>query len=244
MKHNKILIVDDEPIARDNLNHILTKEGYITLAAENGQRALDILRQEEVDLVITDLRMKGLDGMAVLAGTKKLWPATEVVVITGYASVDTAVEAMRQGAYHYIAKPFQIDELRLIVAKALEKTILRQEVHSLRQKVYERAGSSRIIGQSPKMQTLRETINQVAQLDCNVLIQGETGTGKELVAKTIHELSPRADKRFMAFNCGAFTEDLITSELSVTNEGRSPGRTRSKKGSWSGRRAALFSLTR
>lgn len=230
MKKRKILIVDDEPIARDNLEHILKKDGYSTLLAENGQQAIDILRLEEVDLVLTDLRMKGRDGMAVLADTKKLWPATEVVVITGYASVDTAVEAMRQGAYHYISKPFKIDELRLIVEKALEKTCLRQEVHTLRQKVYDWTGTSRIIGQSPRMQTLREILNQFAQLDCNVLIQGETGTGKELVAKTIHELSPRADKRFMAFNCGAFTEELITSELFGHERGAFTGAGKVKKG--------------
>ncbi len=230
MKPRTILIVDDEPIARDNLDHILKKDGYLTRLAENGQQAIDILKQQDVDLVLTDLRMKGRDGMAVLSETKKLWPATEVVVITGYASVDTAVAAMRAGAYHYIAKPFKIDELRLIVEKALEKTLLRQEVHSLREKVYDRPGSARIVGQSPKMQTLRETIGQVAQLDCNVLIQGETGTGKELVARTIHELSPRADKRFMAFNCGAFTEDLITNELFGHERGAFTGADKVRKG--------------
>jgi DNA-binding NtrC family response regulator len=230
MKPRKILIVDDEPIARENLEHILKKDGYATLLAENGRQAIDILRREEVDLVLTDLRMKDRDGMAVLADSKKLWPETEVVVITGYASVDTAVEAMRQGAYDYIAKPFKIEELRLVVEKALETSLLRREVHSLRQKVYDRTGASRIIGQSSKMRTLRETINQVAQLDCNVLIQGETGTGKELVAKTIHELSPRGDKRFMAFNCGAFTEELITSELFGHERGAFTGAVKVKKG--------------
>ncbi len=230
MNQRKILIVDDEPIARDNLDHILKKDGYQTLLAENGQQAIDILKLEDVDLVLTDLRMKGRDGMAVLTETKKLRPATEVVVITGYASVDTAVAAMRGGAYHYIAKPFKIDELRLIVEKALEKTLLRQEVHSLREKIYDRPGATRIVGQSPKMQTLRETITQVAQLDCNVLIQGETGTGKELVARTIHELSPRADKRFMAFNCGAFTEDLVTNELFGHERGAFTGADKVKKG--------------
>ncbi len=230
MKSRRILVVDDEPIARDNLDHILKKEGYETLLAEDGQQAIDLLRREEVDLVLTDLRMKGRDGMAVLAEAKKLRPETEVVVITGYASVDTAVEAMRQGAYHYIAKPFKIDEMRLIVEKALEKTLLRQEVTSLRQQVYDCRGTSRIIGRSPKMQTLRETIAQVAKLDCNVLIQGETGTGKELVARTIHELSPRSEKRFMAFNCGVFTEELITSELFGHEKGAFTGANRVKKG--------------
>ena len=230
MKTRKILIVDDEPIARDNLAHILKKDGYSPLLAENGQQAIDILQQEEVDLVLTDLRMKGLDGMAVLAEAKNLWPSTEVVVITGYASVDTAVAAMRQGAYHYISKPFKIEELRAIVEKALEKNLLRKEIHTLRERVYSQTGTSRIIGQSPKIQALRETINQVAQLDCNVVIQGETGTGKELVARTIHELSPRAEKRFVAFNCGAFTEELITSELFGHERGAFTGANKIKKG--------------
>ena len=230
MKTRKILIVDDEPIARDNLAHILKKDGYSPLLAENGQQAIDILEREEVDLVLTDLRMPGLDGMAVLTETKNLWPSTEVVVITGYASVDTAVEAMRQGAYHYISKPFKINELRAIVEKALEKTLLRKEIQSLRERVYTQTGTSRIIGQSPKIQALRETIKQVAQLDCNVIIQGETGTGKELVARTIHELSPRAEERFVAFNCGAFTEELITSELFGHERGAFTGANKIKKG--------------
>jgi len=230
MENRKILIVDDEPIARENLAHILKKDGYTALVAEDGQQAIDILQQEEVDLVLTDLRMKGRDGMAVLAEAKKLWPSTEVVVITGYASVDTAVEAMRQGAYHYIAKPFKIDELRVVVEKALEKNYLRKEIHSLRQQVYTQTGAAKIIGQSLKIVALREKINQVAQLDCNVLIQGETGTGKELVARTIHELSPRAGKRFVAFNCGAFTEELITSELFGYERGAFTGANKCKKG--------------
>ncbi|MBU1564154.1 MAG: sigma-54 dependent transcriptional regulator [Proteobacteria bacterium] len=231
MENRKILVVDDEVIARDNLAFILKKDGYSPILAENGEQAIDILRQEEVDLVLTDLRMKGRDGMAVLTETKNLWPSTEVVVITGYASVDTAVEAMRHGAYHYIAKPFKINELRAIVEKALEKNSLRKEIQTLRQRVQAEAGaSSRIIGQSQKNQALRETIHQVAQLDCNVLIQGETGTGKELVARTIHELSPRAKNRFVAFNCGAFSEELITSELFGHERGAFTGANKIKKG--------------
>jgi len=230
MENQKILIVDDEPIARENLAHILTKDGYIALVAQDGQQAIDILQQEEVDLVLTDLRMQGRDGLAVLAEAKKLWPSTEVVVITGYASVDTAVEAMRQGAYHYISKPFKLEELRIVVAKALEKNLLRKEIQSLRQRVSTQAGAAKIIGQSPKIRALREKISQVAQLDCNVLIRGETGTGKELVARTIHELSPRGAKRFVAFNCGAFTEELITSELFGYERGAFTGANRVKKG--------------
>ena len=153
------------------------------------------------------------------------------MVITGYASVDTAVEAMREGAYHYVAKPFKINELRAIVEKALEKNLLKKEVHTLRQRVQDDSGpASRIIGQSPKIQALRETIRQIAQLDCNVLIQGETGTGKELVAKTIHAFSPRAKNRFVAFNCGAFSEELVTSELFGHERGAFTGANSIKKG--------------
>jgi DNA-binding NtrC family response regulator len=230
MNNGRILIVDDEPIARDNLAHIISKDGYSTKVAADGQQAIDILQKEEIDLVLTDLCMKGKDGMAVLDEAKRLWPTIEVVVITGHASVDTAVEAMRKGAYHYVAKPFKINELRAIVEKALEKNLLRREIHSLREQVDSRKGAQRIVGQSGKIQALRETINQVSQLDCNVLIQGETGTGKELVARTIHELSPRAKKRFVAFNCGVFTEELITSELFGYEKGAFTGANKSKKG--------------
>jgi DNA-binding NtrC family response regulator len=230
MNNRRILIVDDEPIARDNLAHIISKDGYSTKVAADGQQAIDILQKEEIDLVLTDLCMKGKDGMAVLDEAKRLWPTIEVVVITGHASVDTAVEAMRKGAYHYVAKPFKINELRAIVEKALEKNLLRREIHSLREQVDSRKGAQRIVGQSGKIQALRETINQVSQLDCNVLIQGETGTGKELVARTIHELSPRAKKRFVAFNCGVFTEELITSELFGYEKGAFTGANKSKKG--------------
>jgi DNA-binding NtrC family response regulator len=230
MNQRKILIVDDEPIARDNLAHIVGKDGHTALVAADGQQAIDLLKKQEVDLVLTDLCMPGKDGMAVLDEAKQRWPAVEVVVITGHASVDTAVEAMRRGAYHYVAKPFKINELRAVVDKALEKNQLRKELHRLREQMDAHKGTMRIVGQSPKIQALRETIHQVSQLDCNVLIQGETGTGKELVARTIHELSPRNKKRFVAFNCGVFTEELITSELFGYERGAFTGANKSKKG--------------
>ena len=229
-KAHKILVVDDEPIARDNLAHALGKDGHEVHLAEDGRRAIELLRQQEFALVLTDLRMKGEDGLAVLAECRRLWPLAEVVVITGYAAVETAVEAMRLGAYHYLAKPYKIAELRVIVDKALEKSQLRRELQELRQEVKGREGAMRLIGQSQKLQALRETIAQVAQLDCNVLIQGETGTGKELVARTIHELSPRGKGRFVAFNCGAFSEELITNELFGHERGAFTGATSTRKG--------------
>lgn len=226
----KILIVDDEPIARDNLEHIISKDGYQVRVAENGNQAIALLGKEEVNLVLTDLCMPGRDGMAVLDEAKRLWPDIEVVVITGYASVDTAVESMRHGAYDYVAKPFKLNELRVIVEKALEKNQLRKQVKHLREQLDNSKGTRRLVGQSPKIQALRETIQQVSQLDCNVLIQGETGTGKELIARTIHELSPRVKKRFVAFNCGVFTEELIASELFGYERGAFTGAGKAKKG--------------
>ncbi|MDD2463559.1 MAG: sigma-54 dependent transcriptional regulator [Desulfobulbus sp.] len=230
MNNLKILIVDDEPIARDNLDHIISKDGYQTWVAADGEEAVSILRQEEINLILTDLCMKGKDGMAVLDEAKQLWPDIEVVVITGHATVDTAVEAMRRGAYDYVAKPFKINELRMIVEKALEKNQLRRQIKELREQVDTQSDTRRIVGQSPKIQALRETIHQVSQLDCNVLIQGETGTGKELIARTIHELSPRCKKRFVAFNCGVFTEELIASELFGYERGAFTGANKAKKG--------------
>jgi len=225
-----VLVVDDETIARENLALIMEKEGYDVVVADSGEAALSILEKREVDLVLTDLRMQGKDGIAVLNGTKKMWPATEVVVITGYSRVETAIEAIQQGAYHYLPKPVNVAELKVLVGKALEKSGMQKEIRSLKKQLSDNAGASRIIGQSPAVQAMRERITQVAQLDCNVLILGETGTGKELVARTIHELSPRSKGRFVAFNCGAFTEELITNELFGHEKEAFTGANREKKG--------------
>lgn len=213
MQPPRLLIVDDEKIARENLDYVLHKEGYDTLAVESGVQALQELEKGEFDLVLTDLRMQQVDGMQVLERTKELYPDTEVIMITGYATVPTAVEAMQKGAYHYLPKPHQIDELRILVRKALEKRELRREVSELRRQVRTQKGVPLLIGKTPKMEALRKTIEQIAPTDCTVLILGETGTGKELVAKAIHQLSPRVDRRFLALNCGSFSEELLANEL-------------------------------
>ncbi len=209
----RILIADDEMIARENLEYILSKEGYETLSVENGSAAIRELEKQQFDLVMTDLRMHPVDGMEVLLRTKDLYPDTEVIVVTGYATVSSAVEAMQKGAYHYVSKPYKIDEVRNLVRQALEKRSLRQEVTELRQRVKSQEESPLLIGNSPEIEMLKRAIDQVAPTDCNVLILGETGTGKELVARTIHRLSPRADRRFLAINCGAFSEELLANEL-------------------------------
>ena len=209
----KILVVDDEAIALQNLEHVMLKEGYKVIAVDSGVKALKEIEKSEFDLVLTDLKMQPIDGIQVLERTKELYPDTEVILITAYATVDTAVEAMKKGAYHYISKPFKLDEVRYTVKKALEKRQLKKEVSDLRAKMKEHAQIPMIIGKSPKILALQETIRQIAPTDCNVLILGETGTGKELVARAIHHLSPRAEERFLAFNCGAFNEELLANEL-------------------------------
>lgn len=213
MKEARILIVEDEFIARENLEHILQKEGYQTLALDSGVKALKELEKNEFDLVMTDLRMQQVDGMQVLERTRELFPDTEVIMITGYATVSSAVEAMQKGAYHYLAKPYKIDEVRILVRQALERRWLKQEVSELRQQVKSQKGIPLLIGKTPPMESLKNLIAQIAPTDCTVLILGETGTGKELVAKAIHHLSTRSDQRFLAINCGSFTEELLAHEL-------------------------------
>jgi len=213
MNRARILIVEDELIARENLDHVLRKEGYDTVAVESGQLAFQELEKGEFDLVMTDLRMQLVDGLQVLERTKELYPDTEVIMITGYATVSTAVEAMQKGAYHYLSKPYKIEEVRILVRKALEKRGLRQEVMDLKRQVQSQKGVPLLIGKTPQIEALKSTIQQIAPTDATVLILGETGTGKELVAKAIHHLSPRAEKRFLAINCGAFSEELLANEL-------------------------------
>ena len=213
MNKSRILVVDDEDIARENLEHVLRKDGYEVTTADSGISALKKLSNTEFDLVMTDLKMKQVDGMEVLARTKEQYPDTEVVMLTAYATVATAIEAMQKGAYHYIPKPYKIDEVRMIVKRALEKKALRDELRVLKEDRSRGAGSPFIIGKSRRMQEVIQMVNQIAPTDCNVLIFGETGTGKELIARAIHQQSQRTEERFLAFNCGAFTEELLTNEL-------------------------------
>ncbi|MBU1053809.1 MAG: sigma-54 dependent transcriptional regulator [Proteobacteria bacterium] len=212
-KTARILIVDDEQIARENLDHVLNKEGYETVPVENGIAALKELEKAEFDLVLTDLKMQVVDGLKVLEKTKELYPATEVIIITGYATVATAVEAMQRGAFYYIPKPVKIEEVRILVRQALEKKSLKKEVAELKLRIGSKKEITFITGNNAKMDNLKKTVEQIAPTDCTALILGETGTGKELVAKMIHKLSNRCEKRFLAVNCGAFNEELLANEL-------------------------------
>lgn len=227
----RILIVEDDVQARRNLQHILAREDeYLVDTASDGQEALGLLSAESFDLVLTDLRMKKVDGMQVLSEVKRNHPDTEVIMLTAFASVDSAIEAMKQGAFHYLAKPYKISEVRAQVSHALEKTRMRQELRRLKDEVRARDGVGSIVGNHPLIQDLIQTVVQIAPTDCNVLIVGETGTGKELFAQALHQASARAGERFMAFNCAALSEELLVSELFGHEKGSFTGAISTRQG--------------
>ena len=213
MLKDKILVVDDEQSMREFLEIMLKKEDYKVSLASNGEEVLKLLERDLFDLVLLDVRMPRMDGIAVLKKIKALSPETIVIMITAYASHDTAVRAMKEGAYDYMTKPFKIDEIKLIIKNALEKKNLQKENSLLKQVVRERYHFDNIIGQSPKMLALYDLLERVSPTKTNILITGESGTGKELVAKAIHYNSPRKDRPFVTQNCGAIPEALIESEL-------------------------------
>lgn len=226
-----LLIVEDDALARNNLQHILERSGeYLVATAPGGVEALEMIRNKAYDLVLTDLRMEKVDGMQVLSEVKKLHPNSEVIMLTAFASINSAIEAMKRGAYHYIAKPYKIDEVRAQVANALEKTMLKEELRELKRDLRARDGVDFILGKHPSIQELIRTVAHIAPTDCNVLIAGETGTGKELFARALHYTSPRAEKRFVAFNCSAFVEELLVSELFGHERGAFTGAVATKAG--------------
>ena len=227
---SRILVVDDELSMRDFLSIMLKKEGHEVVAAENGGSALKVIQSEIFDLLITDIKMPGMDGMEVLKTAKEVSPETVVIMITAFATTGTAVEAMKLGAYDYITKPFKVDEIRLVIQKALEKRHLRKENILLRREIASRAGFSNFIGTSAAMQKVFSLIRQVADTKSTVLITGESGTGKELVAKAIHFNSSRNGGPFVTVNCAALPETLLESELFGYMKGAFTGATSNKQG--------------
>jgi DNA-binding NtrC family response regulator len=226
----KILIIDDEKIALNNLEHTMKKEGYEVIGTQSGANALKLLEEQRFDLVLTDLKMDKVDGNQILKRCKEISPDTEVIVITGYASLQSAIQAIKKGAYDYITKPFKLDEVRNVVKEALEKVSLKQENSHLREQIEKFAGKVKFITQNPGVQRLLETARQIAPTDCNVLISGESGTGKELLARYLHFMSQRADGPFFAINCGAFSEELLANELFGHEKGAFTGASNFKKG--------------
>ena len=227
---NRILIVDDEKSMRELLSIMLTKEGYLVSSADNGENALRAIQAEIFDLVITDIRMPAINGIELLKAVKELSPETVVIVITAYASTETAVDAMKLGAYDYITKPFKNEEIRLIIQKALEKRSLRKENLLLKREIESRSGFAHFVGKSESMQKIFLLIRQVADTRSTVLISGESGTGKELVARAIHYSGARKDSPFVTVNCGALPETLLESELFGYMKGSFTGASANKQG--------------
>ena len=213
MLKDKILVADDEKSMREFLDIMLKKEGYKVTLASNGEEVMKLIEKDIFDLALVDIRMPRQDGISALKRIKSISPETVVIVITAYASADTAIKAMKEGAYDYITKPFKIDEIKLIIQNALEKKPLQKENLLLKQVVRDRYHFENIIGQSSRMLGLYDLLEKVAPTKTNILITGESGTGKELAAKAIHYNSPRKDKPFVTLNCGAIPESLIESEL-------------------------------
>lgn len=208
-----ILIVEDESKMRDLLKKILSGEGFRVQITGNGNDALALIREIPFDIVITDVKMPGLDGIELLKAVKKIASQTYVIVMTAFGTIDAAVEAMKHGAYHYLSKPFKMDEIRFLMKKILEEKALREEVLHLRREVTRRYQYHNIIGKSKAMREIFDLIDKVAQGRSTVLIHGKSGTGKELVAKAIHFNSPRKNRAFVPVNCSAIPETLLESEL-------------------------------
>jgi len=213
MIKDRILVADDEQSMREFLDIMLEKEGYKVSLASNGEEVVKFIDNDLFDLVLLDIRMPKLDGISALKKIKAIAPETIVIMITAYASADTAIKAMKEGAYDYITKPFKVEEIKLVIKNALEKKNLQKENILLRQVVRDRFHFGNIIGQSSKMVSLYDLLEKVSPTKTNILITGESGTGKELVAKAIHYNSPRKEKPFVTLNCGAIPETLIESEL-------------------------------
>lgn len=213
MISTRVLVIDDEEIVCESIKRILEEEGYEIESALNGQEAFKKMDENPFDIVITDLKMPGIDGMEVLRIIRREYPNTIVIMITGFSTVETAVEAMKLGAFDYIPKPFTPDEVSIVVKKAIEQKNLLLENIYLRQELQEKYGFHNIVGKSKKMQEIYKIITKVAPTDSTVLIYGQSGTGKELIARAIHFNSPRRERQFVPVDCAVLSENLLESEL-------------------------------
>jgi two-component system response regulator AtoC len=225
-----ILLVDDEEPIREAMLLLLKAADYRITACASGQEALQILAGEQFDIVITDLFLPDITGIDILTKAKGLFPTLEVILVTGHASAETAVRAMKEGAFDYITKPLNFEELRMILAKAVEKQRLLSENVYLKKQLRDKYEFSNIIGSSPAMQKVFSRISKVIKTDSTILILGESGTGKELIAKAIHSNGTRRDKPFIAVHCGAIPENLLESELFGHTRGSFTGAVRDKMG--------------
>jgi DNA-binding NtrC family response regulator len=226
----RVMIIDDEPLMRMTVQDALAAEGYKVITAETGGKGLTLLRENRADMVITDLRLPDMDGIQILREVKTLSPETQVILITAYGSIDSAVTAMKEGASDYLTKPFSMEELLLIIKRIQRIRELEEENLSLRKKVEEQFGLEGLVGKSPQMIKIYDLIETVSQTDTTVLVYGESGTGKEMVANAIHLRSSRKGRPFIKVNCAALPETLLESELFGHEKGAFTGAFKQRKG--------------
>lgn len=232
-KQNTVLVVDDDSAHRTMLRTLIGGWGYAVSEADDGSTAVEKIKETAFDLVLMDVRMVKVSGLEALETIKAVNPAIPVIIMTAYSSVETAVKALKQGAHDYLTKPLDFDKLRLTIERAMEHTRLKEENRLLRQTLGQQFDSQNIIGKSPAMLKLLETVSQVAPSEATVLISGESGTGKELIAGAIHFNSLRKDGPFVKINCAAITETLLESELFGHEKGAFTGADRRKEGRFS-----------
>ena len=230
MEPFKIAVVDDEPIVCRETKRALEKDHYEVETFSDGESVLQRLEKADFDLILCDLRLPGLSGLDLLKSVRRRRPDCEVIIITAYSSVDTAIEAIQAGAFHYVTKPIKIAELKMLVKRVLDKVILVREKNALKEILFSQNRPTDFIGNSKAMLDVFHLIGKVAPLDCSVLIQGESGTGKEMVARALHQRNPRKHQPFISFNCGGFSEDLIANELFGHEKGAYTGATETKIG--------------
>jgi DNA-binding NtrC family response regulator len=226
----RILVVDDEELQREMLGGFLQKEGFSVSLADSGESALKLCQDQSFEVALIDLKMPGMDGIELLSRLKEINPEIQVIVITAHGSIETAVEAMKKGAFHYVNKPVDLEELKINIKKALESQKVLAENRFLKEQLEEKYKDLKIIGESKEIQDVLSTVARVAKTDSTVLIRGESGTGKELVARAIHTLSDRASKNFISLSCAAIPETLLESELFGYEKGAFTGATRRKEG--------------
>ena len=226
----RVMVIDDEPLMRITVQDALAAEGYKVITAETGGNGLTLLRENRTDMVITDLRLPDMDGIQILREVKTFSPETQVILITAYGSIDSAVTAMKEGASDYLTKPFSMDELLLIIKRIQRIRELEEENLSLRKKVEEQFGLEGLVGKSPQMIKIYDLIETVSQTDTTVLVYGESGTGKEMAANAIHLRSPRKGRPFIKVNCAALPETLLESELFGHEKGAFTGAFKQRKG--------------
>ena len=230
MSVEKILVVDDEVLMRNFLIEALKRKGLEAMAAENGSKALALLNEQSFDLVITDMKMPGMTGMDVLKAVKEISPRTLVIVITAFGTIENAVEAMQKGAFHYLIKPFSLESLMANIEKASQHLALVEENTYLREQVVSNPCIRPFVAESPAMKKIMQDVQQIAKSHANVFINGETGTGKEVIAHFIHYSSPRADQPFIKVNCAAVPESLVESEFFGHEKGSFTGATSKRLG--------------